>query len=97
MDKWTAIDRHDEIAPMCAGLIYSFLAGDDITATRITMELEDMGVSAADLAASMGVIAAGMLVSATGNHTKARTVAARTAERITRAEAGAVAARNAAA
>jgi hypothetical protein len=97
VDQYTAIPGHDQIAAMCAGLIYSFLVGDHITATRITMEIEDMGVSAADLASSMGVVAAGMLVSGTGSRAKARSVAARTTEHITRTEAGAAAARRAAA
>ena len=95
MDRYTAIPGHDEMAPMLAGLLYSYLAGDVITATQIKMELERMGASGVDAVDSMAVIAANMLVDAAGSTVKARHVAARNTERITRREAGAVAARNA--
>ena len=48
MDRYTAIPGHDEMAPMLAGLLYSYLAGDVITATQIKMELERMGASGVD-------------------------------------------------
>jgi hypothetical protein len=76
IDQHTAVPGHDEMAPMAAGLIHAYLAGDPVTAAAITLELEDMAISTGEMATTLGVIAAKMLVEACGTRVLATALAA---------------------
>jgi len=75
-DKHAAIPGHDEIVAMAPAYVYSVLAGDSWTQAQIGAELERMGATPAEVAATFGVMAAAMLQEASGSKSRARQLAA---------------------